>query len=666
MAAREARGYSRAQKARTGIASPFLSGGLPPGMGDSPPPIGPPGPVPPAESAADVLSSDLPLLRGWQNAAYAEYFRVARRDFLLVATPGAGKTTYALTVAKELLTRREIAAVTIVTPTEHLKYQWAQAARRFGIAIDPSYRNAQGKAGADFHGVAVTYAQVAAHPALHRGRTENRTTLVIFDEVHHAGDALSWGDAVKEAFDPAKRRLALTGTPFRSDANPIPFVTYVPEADGSKRSASDYVYGYGPALADGVVRPVIFLAYSGEMHWRTRAGDEIAATLGTPMTKDQIAQAWRTALDPSGDWILRVLEAADKRLTEVRRAMPDAGGLVIAGDHETARAYAALLRRISGERPVVVLSDDPTASRKISAFATSAARWMVAVRMVSEGVDVPRLAVGVYATSVSTALFFAQAVGRFVRVRQRGETASVFLPSVPVLLAFAAELEAERDHVVRALDRDPEAELDEAQRERKTPDDFELVGKSIEVLKASATFDRVLFDGGEFGTATEAGSPEEEDYLGLPGLLEPDQVAVLLRKRQAAQLAARSGAASGGPASGGRAAAGRPEAADASLFAADGPVRTAAAPAGGGATTVTSAPAPPASPTATVSREQLAGLRKELNGMVGAWSHRTGQPHGVIHNELRGSCGGPALPQASAEQIRARIDKIRQWALSRR
>ena len=589
------------------------------------------------ESAASVLDPDLPLLRGWQNAAYAEYFRVARRDFLLVATPGAGKTTYALTVAKELLTRREIVAVTIVTPTEHLKYQWAQAARRFGIAIDPSYRNAQGRAGADFHGVAVTYAQVAAHPALHRGRTENRTTLVIFDEVHHAGDALSWGDAVKEAFDPAKRRLALTGTPFRSDANPIPFVTYVPEADGAKRSASDFVYGYGPALADGVVRPVIFLAYSGEMHWRTRAGDEIAATLGTPMTKDQIAQAWRAALDPGGDWIQRVLEAADKRLTEVRRAMPDAGGLVIAGDHETARAYAALLRRISGERPVVVLSDDPTASRKISAFASSAARWMVAVRMVSEGVDVPRLAVGVYATSVSTALFFAQAVGRFVRARQRGETASVFLPSVPALLAFAAELEAERDHVVRALDRDPEAEFDEAQRERKTPDDFELAGKSIEVLKASATFDRVLFDGGEFGTATEAGSPEEEDFLGLPGLLEPDQVAVLLRKRQAAQLAARSAVArEAGPG-------------DGSLFA--DPAQAVEAPA-------------PKAPT--VSREQLAALRKELNGLVGAWSHRTGQPHGVIHNELRSSCGGPALPQASAEQIRARIDKIRQWALSRR
>ena len=595
------------------------------------------------ESAAPVSLQDLPALRGWQKAAYAEYFSAAKRDFLLVATPGAGKTTYALTVAKQLLTRREIQAVTIVTPTEHLKYQWAQAANRFNIAIDPSYRNAQGRAGADFHGVAVTYAQVAAHPALHRGRTENRTTLVIFDEIHHAGDALSWGDAVKEAFDPAKRRLALTGTPFRSDANPIPFVTYVPEADGSKRSASDYVYGYGPALADGVVRPVIFLAYSGEMHWRTRAGDEISATLGTPMTREQIAQAWRTALDPSGDWIQRVLEAADKRLTEVRRGMPDAGGLVIAADHETARAYAALLRKISGERPAVVLSDDPTASKKISGFAASTSRWMVAVRMVAEGVDVPRLAVGVYATSISTPLFFAQAVGRFVRARKRGETASVFVPSVPTLLSFAAELEAERDHVVRHLDTDPEAELEAAQRERKTQDDMELVGRSIEVLKASATFDRVLFDGGEFGTATEAGSAEEEDYLGLPGLLEPDQVTTLLRKRQAAQLAARSAAATAPK-----------ETSDGGLFALPGePVQ----PAGGKA---------PAVQAPTVSREQLGALRKELNGLVGAWSHRTGQPHGVIHNELRTACGGPALPQASADQIRARIERIRQWALSRR
>src|SRR5690242_542803 len=202
--------------------------------------------ITPRSDAAEtqtVRDDLLPGLRGWQKDAYHEYFRLPRRDFLIVATPGAGKTRYALTVAAELLARREVAALTIVTPTEHLKHQWAEAASRFGIAIDSSYSNAQGRAAAGFTGVAVTYAQVAAHPALHRQRTENRRTLVVFDEIHHAGDALSWGEAVQEAFGPARRRLALTGTPFRSDANPIPFVTYTKE-EGGQRSASDYVYGY--------------------------------------------------------------------------------------------------------------------------------------------------------------------------------------------------------------------------------------------------------------------------------------------------------------------------------------------------------------------------------------------------------------------------------------
>ena len=559
-------------------------------------------------------------MRTWQRDAYEEYFRTSRRDFLLVATPGSGKTAYALTIAAELLARREIAAITVVTPTEHLKHQWSGAAHSLGIPLDPAYRNAQGRASADYTGVAVTYAQVAAHPALHRARTLNKRTLVIFDEIHHAGDALSWGEAIREAFEPARRRLGLTGTPFRSDANPIPFVTYVMGPDGSMRSSSDYVYGYGPALDDGVVRPVIFLAYSGEMRWRTRAGDEITGTLGAPMTPDQLAQAWRTALDPEGEWVARVLEAADRRLAEVRRGMPDAAGLVIAGDHADARAYAAMLRRLTGTRPVIVLSDDPTASKKIGAFADSADRWMVAVRMVSEGVDIPRLAVGVYATSVSTALYFAQAVGRFVRARQRGETASVFLPSIPVLLGYAAELEADRDHVLRRRDDDEERELAEAQRRRDTPD--QLDEAPFQALQASAHFDRVLYDGGEFGT-----SAEEEDFLGLPGLLDPEQVALLLRTRQPGQ--ARPGPARK------RSGHTRPE------------------PGG-----------PPDAPPAT--RETLAALRKELNGLIGAWHHRTGQPHGVIHAELRRACGGPPLPEATGEQIRARIETMRRWATSGR
>jgi len=569
-------------------------------------------------------------LRAWQQAAMSSYFGDLPRDFLAVATPGAGKTTFALSVASELLGRRMIDRIIIVAPTEHLKVQWAEAASRAGIPIDPNYSAGQGKTSADFIGIAVTYAGVAVNPLAMRIRTERFKTLVILDEVHHAGDALSWGEGVREAFEPAARRLALTGTPFRSDVNPIPFVTYAPGSDGIPRSVADYTYGYAEALRDHVVRPVLFMAYSGQMTWRTRAGDEIAAQLGEPLTKDMIQQALRTALDPNGSWIPAVLAAADKRLSEVRRHVPDAGGLVIATDQDSARAYAKTLRKITGEAPTVVLSDEKAASKKIAAFSADDSRWMVAVRMVSEGVDVPRLAVGVYATTTSTPLFFAQAVGRFVRSRSRGETASVFLPSVPGLLGLAAELEVARDHVLgkKVTDEGDIFAAEDAlmaQANASEAASAEEAGLPFEALGSEARFDRVLFDGGEFGHEGEVqvGSDEEMDFLGIPGLLDPDSMKQLLRQRQsdrAKQQKARAVSAE-----------------EARERAADS--------------------------LADVStHEQLAVLRRELNGLVAAWNHRTGQPHGVTHAALRKECGGPAAAVANADQLRARIDRIRDWA----
>jgi superfamily II DNA or RNA helicase len=558
-------------------------------------------------------------LRAWQTAALEAYFTENPKDFLAVATPGAGKTTFALTVAAELLSRRVVDRVTVVAPTEHLKTQWAEAAARAGIPIDPSYSGKKGRTSQDYVGVAVTYAGVAVNPLAHRIRTERFKTLVILDEVHHAGDAMSWGDAVREAFDPAQRRLALTGTPFRSDINPIPFVSYEPDRDGVGRSLADYTYGYAQALADHVVRPVLFMAYSGDLAWRTRAGDEISARLGEPLTKDLGAQALRTALDPSGEWIPSVLAAADRRLTEVRRHVPDAGGLVIASDQDAARAYAAILKKVSGEQPALVLSDEKAASKRIADFTESEKRWMVAVRMVSEGVDVPRLAVGVFATSISTQLFFAQAVGRFVRARARGETASVFVPSVPTLLGYAAEMEVERDHVLgrRITDEDDifAAEQDLlAQANADVGASDELLG-SYEALGSQARFDQVVYDGSAFGHAGEVhvGSEEEMDFLGIPGLLEPDQVRELLHHRQRSR-------------------------------------RTAAA-----------ASHEPAHREPS-THEQLAILRRELNGLVAAWHHRTGQAHGVTHSALRKELGGPAAAIANAEQLHARINRLREWA----
>jgi superfamily II DNA or RNA helicase len=573
------------------------------------------------DAAPDLAQPDLPPgLRAWQARALSAYLRREPRDFSAVATPGSGKTRFALALARILLDRRVVAAVTVVTPTEHLKRQWALAAATHGIRLDPGFRNADGAAGRDYDGVAVTYAQVASAPLLHRARTEAHRTLVVLDEIHHAGDAMSWGDAVREAFTPATRRLTLTGTPFRSDDATIPFVGYAPDADGALRSTADSTYSYGDGLRDGVVRPVLFLAYSGEMRWRGSAGQELAARLGEPMTADATAQAWRTALDPAGEWIGQVLRAANERLTAKRREVPDAGGLVIAGDQTTARAYAVLLRRICGEPVTLVLSDEPDSSRRIEAFRRGGDRWMVAVRMVSEGVDVPRLAVGVYATSVATPLYFAQAVGRFVRLRRRGETASIFLPSVPVLLEHAAAIESERDHVLRPVAADETAELAAALAEPPTAAAEADAGPGFEALEASAEFDRALFGAAEWGVAAEAGSNDEAEFLGLPGLLEPHQVAVLLARRQAQQLATqrrRPTAATGG----GRAEGGGDEAGDA--------------------------------PASTF--EQVGAARRRLAALVAAQAARTGTPHAAIHAELRRRCGGPPVAQASLDQLEQRI-----------
>ncbi len=547
----------------------------------------------------------------------------APRDFLAVATPGAGKTTFALRIAVELMGQGVVDKVTVVCPTEHLKGQWADAAARVGIHIDPSFTNAQGRAGSHFDGVAVTYAQVGANPAVHEMRTRDYRTLVILDEIHHAGDSLSWGDGVRQAFGDATRRLALTGTPFRSDTSPIPFVRYVEDADGIRRSQADYSYGYGDALRDMVVRPVLFMSYSGQMSWRTSTGDEMSARLGEPLTKDMMKQAWRTALDPKGEWIPAVLRAADLRLEEVRRQIPDAGGLVIASNQTQARAYARHLYEITGKKATIVLSDDADASDRIDAFRESDDRWMVAVRMVSEGVDVPRLSVGVYATNTSTPLFFAQAVGRFVRARKRGETATVFVPSVVPLLELASQMEVERDH---ALDRPKSADDEDAmwnpedamvaQANASESASSDLLNQ-YEALGADAEFDGVLFDGAAWGQGAQVGSVEEQEYLGIPGLLDADQVTTLLRARQAEQVAAQKKSKSAA------------KMREANAGVSDHRVRAA--------------------------------KRKELSHLVSSWSRRSGEPHAMVHAQLRQRCGGPEIALATTEQIEARIALLRQW-----
>jgi superfamily II DNA or RNA helicase len=396
--------------------------------------------------------ADSVQLRPWQHTALECFLSRQQRDFLAVATPGAGKTTYALVAARIALAERP-ASVIVVTPTAHLKTQWATAAAHLQLHLDPAWSAANGPLPADMHGIVTTYHQTALNPDALRQVAPG--AFVILDEVHHGGEDRAWGAALQQAFGGAGRRLSLSGTPFRSDTRAIPFVRY--QGD---EAIPDFEYGYGDALRDGgVVRPVYFPVVGGVMEWTAPNGAVYEASFDDPLRAELANQRLRTALSMQGDWLPGVLSDAVNRLREVRRGQPNAGGLVIASDQEHAHRIGELLRWDLRVEASVVTSDDPTASEHIAEFASSASEWLVAVRMVSEGVDIPRLRVGVFATTTTTELFFRQAVGRFVRwdsgTDVRNQRAWLYLPDDPRLRTWAALITKQRRHsLARASNSD--------------------------------------------------------------------------------------------------------------------------------------------------------------------------------------------------------------------
>ncbi len=399
-------------------------------------------------------------LRRWQKDALDRFEAHADRDFLAVATPGAGKTRFALTAASRDLVRHPHRRVVVVTPTQHLKHQWAAAGSELGLHLEPDWRPAEGFP-VDMHGIVVSFQQAASAARALRPIADD--AFAVLDEIHHAGADRAWGDGVAHGLELAARRLALSGPPFRSDRNPIPFVEY----DAWGQAVAHHVYGYDDALRDGgVVRPVFFPALNGHMEWTTPDGDHVHATFDDPMGRTHASQRLRTALSADGEWLPTVIDQAHEQLLFLRETQPDAGGLAITMDVDHAHAVARLLSERHGVDPVVTVSDDPDATARIAAFAGSTEPWIVAVRMVSEGVDVPRLRVGVYATNTVTELFFRQAVGRLVRWSGplRRQKAFMFVPDDVRLRTFAAQLAEARTHSIAKREEDgdqPPVELDE-------------------------------------------------------------------------------------------------------------------------------------------------------------------------------------------------------------
>lgn len=447
-------------------------------------------------------------LRRWQKEALDRLDEHPGRDFLAVATPGAGKTTFALTAALRHLAAEPGHRLVVVAPTSHLKLQWAHAAARFGLHLEPQWMSATGRLPADMHGIVVTYQQVATNPSALRRHAER--CLVVLDELHHAGDERAWGDAVRHAFEPAPRRLAISGTPFRSDTHAIPFVDY--HLDEAR---PDYEYGYDRALADRrVVRPVWFPRINGFMEWTAPDGSANAASFEDELDRQRSAQRLRTALSLDGEWLPTVLDQAHHRLVDLRRTHPTAAGLVIAADQDHAKGIARLLHHRHRVSAVVATSDDPSASSRISRFAEGSQPWIVAVRMVSEGVDIPRLRLGVFATTTTTELFFRQAVGRFVRHTggpAGEERAWLFIPDDPRLRTWAASIAEQRRHSLARNQRDEDEPVpgDEAALEdvAEGPDEQLSLFQVLSAQVLAEDLQRSVFDAEE--DATEEDDDED-------------------------------------------------------------------------------------------------------------------------------------------------------------
>lgn len=463
-------------------------------------------------------------LRRWQREAYEAWSARRSRDALIVATPGAGKTRFATRLAHALLTESEVRRVLAVVPREHLKAQLSSAMAQAGIALDHHFENAAGTLAPDMHGAVITYQQLAFAPQTYRALARV-PTLVILDEIHHAADQATWGTALREAFEHVTYRVGMSGTPFRSDGTPIPFVEY---HRGESQAA--YAYDYTQALRDGVCRPLVFPLQGGYAQWVSADGEIRSASFDDALRSRMLqSERLRTVLTQER-WLGDVIAKAHGKLLELRETHPDAGGLAIAMNQQHARFIAGLMRDRIGVDPAIVVSDEDGASRRINAFSRSRDPWIVAVHMVSEGVDIPRLRVGIFASNVNTEMYFRQFCGRFVRTQRVGgkQHAFVYLPDDPRLRELASRVTQDVRQYLKA-----EGEFDElaaAMRRQTERSDVESLFAGID---AHVQNERVLDYGPLFNPMAyyvEETAPPEPEPEPVPVVVSKAEEKATLRR----------------------------------------------------------------------------------------------------------------------------------------
>lgn len=378
--------------------------------------------------------------RAWALAAQKVMFErieAGEQDTLSNNAPACGKTRFALAAAQELKARGIIDKIVVVAPTVGIANQFVEDALRYhGLRLGIGENKREGRAKLPGDGVVITYSTLSNQPSLYRLLLGKRG-LVIMDEVHHLGDAFGWGVAAMEAFKDAFHRLSMTGTAFRSDGHAIPFVRY----NEDNVTVADYTYSWRDAWRAGIIREIEFVKWGSD--GVMLQGVETA--LADCTSDEELAEAFRSMHHPDSKWISTVVGEAHRQLLEARRVLPNAGSMLVARDQWHAREYVSVVERVTGTTPMVIVSDDPEFDphELIDEFRDSDIPWLISVKMISEGISIPRLVVGIDASNVQTELFFQQLAGRFAR-KVPGDTGLVgilFYPPTPDLVRIAKNLE---------------------------------------------------------------------------------------------------------------------------------------------------------------------------------------------------------------------------------
>jgi superfamily II DNA or RNA helicase len=403
--------------------------------------------------------------KDWQADALNEFIDHKEQCFLLEATPAAGKTIFSGFCARHLLENNVADFVLVIVPSTAIKGDsdagflgdW----NKLDLQITTVLRDGQG-CPTEYSGAVITYQQLPnIVNTVETWASNGKRIFVVADEIHHASENV-WGTAIEQVSRCAVKVLAMTGTLFRGDGRAISFVNY--DTDG--KAIPDFCYRYREAVRDRRCREVSFISDDGLAEFVWEGGVPEQVRLSEAKNERDQSSAARTIFRGDAEWLRRTIERVDACLSEYRTWDPDAAALIVCrpaqDDNDIyAQRYvdqvAEMVRKETGEAPVVVTHDDPNSNALIERFRKSDDRYICAIRKVSEGVDIKRIRVVLIATRITTELLFRQIVGRALRVddEKHPGDATVYIPKFQHLVEWARTIEEEVKAGLRERDPKP-------------------------------------------------------------------------------------------------------------------------------------------------------------------------------------------------------------------